>query len=87
MRRVDTNARNYLEVYEQYLIDFIGVSPEAVELVEAINGYNEMTFDDILYVKCAYHDLEQVADCDEDTMDYLEELGIVYDDEDEEDDE
>lgn len=48
-----------LEEYENYLIENLGVNEEVVSVVCAINGYNEQSLDDILYVKFGYRDLEQ----------------------------
>ena len=48
-----------LEEYENYLIENLGVDEEVISVVCAINGYNEQSLDDILYVKFGYRDLEQ----------------------------
>lgn len=48
-----------LEEYENYLIEILGVDEEVISVVCAINGYNEQSLDDILYVKFGYRDIEQ----------------------------
>lgn len=48
-----------LEEYSNYLINNLGVDEEVISVVCAINGYNEQSLDDILYVKFGYRDLEQ----------------------------
>lgn len=48
-----------LEDYSNYLINNLGVDEEVISVVCAINGYNEQSLDDILYVKFGYRDLEQ----------------------------
>lgn len=48
-----------LEDYNNYLINNLGVDEEVISVVCAINGYNEQSLDDILYVKFGYRDLEQ----------------------------
>ena len=48
-----------LEEYYDYLIEYLGVNEEVISVVCAINGYNEQSLDDILYVKFGYRDLEQ----------------------------
>lgn len=48
-----------LEEYENYLIENLGVDEEVISVVCAINGYNEQSLDDILYVKFGYRDIEQ----------------------------
>lgn len=48
-----------LEDYNEYLINNLGVDEEVVSTVCAINGYNEQSLNDILYVKFGYRDIEQ----------------------------
>ena len=48
-----------LEDYSNYLINNLRVDEEVISVVCAINGYNEQSLDDILYVKFGYRDLEQ----------------------------
>ena len=54
-----------LEEYENYLIENLGVDEEVISVVCAINGYNEQSLDDILYVKFGYRDLEQYLECED----------------------
>jgi len=46
------------EMYD-YLIDVVGVSEDAVNLVVNINGFNETTMKDILYAETGYTSFEQ----------------------------
>lgn len=48
-----------LEEYYNYLIDVDIVSEDALRLIGRINGYNEKTFDDVLYCQTGYRDIEQ----------------------------
>lgn len=48
-----------LDLYYNYLIDMEIVSEDALRLVTHINGYNEKTFDDVLYCQTGYRDIEQ----------------------------
>ena len=40
----------------------MGVSEETLQVVTAINGYNEDTLKDILYVKFGYRDFAQMEE-------------------------
>lgn len=42
-----------------YFINYEIATEDEIDLVTAINGYNEETFNDILYVKTGYRDMEQ----------------------------
>lgn len=64
-----------LEDYSNYLINNLGVDEEVISVVCAINGYNEKSLDDILYVKFGYRDLEQFLEY-EDKETYKEYYGI-----------
>ena len=71
-----------LEEYENYLIENLGVDEEVISVVCAINGYNEQSLDDILYVKFGYIDLEQFLEY-EDKETYNQYYGEENDDDDE----
>lgn len=73
-----------LEEYENYLIEFLGVDEEVISVVCAINGYNEDSLNDILYVKFGYRDIEQFLEY-EDRETYNQYYGEEEDEE--EDDE
>lgn len=38
----------------------MGVSKETIDIVAAINGFNQTTLEDILYVVAGYRDFEQL---------------------------
>lgn len=40
----------------------LGVEEEVLRVVTAINGYNEESMEDILYVKFGYHSFDQLGD-------------------------
>ena len=40
----------------------LGVEKEVLQVVTAINGYNEESMEDILYVKFGYHSFDQLGD-------------------------
>lgn len=71
-----------LEEYENYLIENLGVNEEVIGVVCAINGYNEQSLDDILYVKFGYRDLEQFLEY-EDKETYNQYYGKEEDDDEE----
>ena len=71
-----------LEEYENYLIENLGVDEEVISVVCAINGYNEQSLDDILYVKFGYRDLKQFLEY-EDEETYKQYYGEEEDDDDE----
>lgn len=71
-----------LEEYENYLIENLGVDEEVISVVCAINGYNEQSLDDILYVKFGYRDLEQFLEY-EDKETYNQYYGEEEDDDEE----
>ena len=57
-----------LKEYYDYLIEHEIVTEDEIDLVTKINGYNEETLDNILYVRTGYQDLEQYTEYeDEDT--------------------
>ena len=72
-----------LEEYYNYLLGYDIVSEETLDVVTSINGYNEKTLDDVLYVKTGYRDIEQYLEY-EDQETYREYYGD--DDEDDEED-
>lgn len=51
-----------LNEYYDYLVNYGIATEEEIDLVTAINGYNEETLDDILYVRTGYRDLEQYTE-------------------------
>lgn len=40
----------------------MGVQEETLQVVTSINGYNEKSMEDILYVKFGYHSFDQLGD-------------------------
>ena len=48
-----------LEQYYNYLTNYELVSSETLDIITSINGYNEKTLDDVLYVVSGYRDIEQ----------------------------
>lgn len=45
-----------------YLIENCIVSEETLKIVTSINGYNEKTFNDVIYAVTGYRSLEQLID-------------------------
>lgn len=74
-----------LEQYYNYLLEYEIVSEETLNVVTSINGYNEKTLDDVLYVKSGYRDIEQYLEY-EDRETYEEYYGTSEDDEEEDED-
>ena len=66
--KADIELENWsTEDAREFLIDIIGVSEEAVDLVEYINGRSIETYEDILFVRTGYRDFQQFQ---EDELDY-----------------
>lgn len=61
------NRFDYDEMFN-ILEDYVGLSEETIMTVVKINGQNESSYEDILYVWTGYHDFEQ----------FLEEVGNEY---------
>lgn len=74
-----------LEQYYNYLLENGIVSEETLNVVTSINGYNEKTLDDVLYVKSGYRDIEQYLEY-EDKKTYEEYYGASEEDEEEDED-
>lgn len=70
-----------LEQYYNYLLEYEIVDEETLNVVTSINGYNEKTLDDVLYVKTGYRDIEQYLEY-EDRKTYEEYYGASEEDED-----
>lgn len=47
-----------LNIIFDYLVNYNIATEEEVNLVTSINGYNEETLNDILYVRTGYRDLK-----------------------------
>ena len=69
-----------------FLLEFEFATEEEIDIVCAINGYNMETMNDILYYKTAYHDFEQLCECEQ-GFGYAEYLEIADDEEEEEEEE
>ena len=54
-----------LEDYNNYLIEYLGISEEVISCITSINGYNEETLDNVLYCYTGYRDLEQYLECED----------------------
>lgn len=74
-----------LEQYYNYLVESGIVSEETLDVVTAINGYNEEALDDVLYVKSGYRDIEQYLEY-EDRETYEEYYGTSEEEDEEEED-
>lgn len=72
LKNVITERKFTLEDMWQLLNDN-GVSDETINVVTDINGYNEQTMCDILYVTAGYNDFNQyyLDNYDADTLDEL----------------
>ena len=46
----------------EYLIDNEVVTENEIELIESINGVNEKTYNDILFARTGYRNIEQIED-------------------------
>lgn len=70
-----------LEEQFDYLIENEICTEEEMQLVTKINGYNEESVNDILYVRTGYRSLEQYLEC-EDEEKYEEYFGEEEENED-----
>ncbi|MCM1226394.1 MAG: hypothetical protein NC320_03085 [Clostridium sp.] len=61
-RRITASTGMSLDEMWDYLLDYVGVSEETLQVVTNINGYNEQTMCDILYAVTGYRDFEQLDD-------------------------
>lgn len=73
------------EIYNYFTESGIATEEE-IDLVTAINGYNEESLNDILYVRTGYRDMEQYT-LYEDKETYREKFENEEDEEENEDDE
>lgn len=74
--------------YYEFLIEAQIATEDEVDLITKINGYNEEALDGILYARMAYHDLEQVLECEPDLKElYIDLYGNDDFDEEDEDEE
>jgi len=48
-----------LSMYEAILMDCVGVSEDALDLVVSLNGWTEQTLDDVLFYYTGYNNLDQ----------------------------
>ena len=60
-----TIYKNELDNYFDFLVDNCIATKEELKLVTSINGYNEATLNDILYVRTGYRSIEQYKECEE----------------------
>lgn len=54
-----------LNIIFDYLVNYNIATEEEVNLVTSINGYNEETLNDILYVRTGYRDLKQYLESED----------------------
>lgn len=59
-----TIYKNELDDYFDFLTDNCIATEEEIKLVTSINGYNETTLNDILYVRTGYRSIEQYKECE-----------------------
>ncbi len=60
-----TIYKNELDNYFDFLVDNCIATEEEIKLVTSINGYNETSLNDILYVRTGYRSIEQYKECEE----------------------
>ncbi len=51
-----------VERMQEILIEWFNVSEETMRIITAINGYNEDTMKDILFVVAGYRDFDQLEE-------------------------
>lgn len=60
-----TIYKNELDNYWDFLINECIATEAELKLVTSINGYNETSLNDILYVRTGYRSIEQYKECEE----------------------
>ena len=60
-----TIYKNELDNYFDFLVGNYIATEEEIKLVTSINGYNETSLNDILYVRTGYRSIEQYRECEE----------------------
>mgnify|MGYP003415853594 FL=1 len=75
-----------LEEYYNYLVENDIATEEEIDLVTSINGYNEESLNDILYVRTGYQNIEQYTEF-EDEETYNEYFADEEEEEEEEEEE
>ena len=60
-----TIYKNELDNYFDFLVENCIATEEEIKLVTSINGYNETSLNDILYVRTGYRSIEQYRECEE----------------------
>ena len=61
---------NDIESTWDYLVDTGIATEQELILVTYINGYNMESLNDIIYVRTAFHDVEQLQEKDEEIEEY-----------------
>lgn len=60
-----------------FLIDNEIVSEDALDLLQDVNGFNQSTFNDVLYCRLGYYNIPQLYESESDVYDFS-----MFDDED-----
>ena len=56
---------NKLDLIWDCIILYGIASEETLQIITSINGYNEKTLNDVIYVVTGYHDIKQFEDSEE----------------------
>ena len=59
-----TKMEKRIEKIWDYLVSNGIATEEELQLITCINGYNEKSLNDVLYVRAAYHSIEQFEECE-----------------------
>lgn len=54
-----------LNEIKKYFVDNGIATEKEIDLIASINGWNEETFNDILYVRTSYRDMEQYTESED----------------------
>jgi len=59
-----------LNEISEFLVQNNICTEEELQLVRCISGYSEETMNAIIYARTAYHDVEQLYDCEPENFDF-----------------
>ena len=58
-----TTDKRIAEVWD-FIIENSIATDDELQLITSINGYNEGALNDVIYVRTAYHSMEQLQECE-----------------------
>lgn len=62
------------ELIEQFLIENEMFTDREINIATSVGGYNEETLNYLIYYDTAYHDIEQLYECEPDSFYFNDEI-------------